>query len=236
VLALGGATAAQPEGSECSKRFPNVAPDVTTGPLAFGPRAGDRRCEGFFIAPVAGEPMALVRISLGAVPPEAEEVVLSSVLSRDIRVRAVALPEATFYRMEGEIQTGKTFRWPLREVVRASTGLKPSDLGVYGWFERDGEIIYTPVKISSAGGPIAAGAQATVVVRANVAFDEILYQLSDRSDCRPAGKTWLSAGQYVRSGGLVSLVAGAHTTCLLLRGRTENSDAWRHLTVRLALG
>lgn len=235
VIALGSAAAAQPDGSECSKKFPNVAPDQTTGQLAFKPRDGDRRCEGFFTAPVAGEPMALVRMTVGTVPPDAEELVLSSVVARDIRVRAVALPEATFYRMEGEIPTGKTFHWPLREVVKSSTGLKPSDLGVYGWFEKDGEIVYTPVRISSGKGPSPAAAQATVVVRANVPFDEILYQLSDRPDCRPTGKAWLSAGQYVRSGGLVSTVAGASTTCLLLRGRTENSDAWRHLTVRLAL-
>ena len=235
VLALGSAAAAPPDDSDCRRRFPNVAPDQTTGQLAFGPRNGDRRCEGFFTAPVAGEPMALVRMMVGAVPPDAEELVLSSVVPRDIWVRAVALPEATFYRMEGLIQTGRTFRWPLREVVKTSTGLKPSDLGIYGWFERDGEIVYTPVRISSGGGPLASGAQVTVVVRANVPFDEILYQVSDRPDCRPTGKVWLRAGQYVRSGGLVSTVAGANTRCLLLRGRTENSDAWRHLTVRLAV-
>jgi hypothetical protein len=141
VIALGSAAAAQPDGSECSKKFPNVAPDQTTGQLAFKPRDGDRRCEGFFTAPVAGEPMALVRMTVGTVPPDAEELVLSSVVARDIRVRAVALPEATFYRMEGEIPTGKTF--PLAapgsgQVIDRSEAVGPRRLRLVreGWRDR----------------------------------------------------------------------------------------------------
>jgi hypothetical protein len=235
LVVLSASTIAQSDGLECKKSFPNLVPDPGIKGLGFGPRSGDQRCEGFFVAPVAGEPMALVRMTVGSIPSDAEEVMLSAVVPRDIHVRAVALTEATFYRMEGEIPAQKSFHWPLRDVVKASSGLQPSDLGVYGWFERDGETVYTPVKVSAGTAAPQSTAPVKLLIRANIAFDEILYQPSDRSDCRPSGPSWTRAGQYVRSGGLVPISPEQRTVCLLLRGRTENSDSWRHLTVRLAL-
>lgn len=116
---------------------------VSQPALAYKQRASDR-CEGFYDAQVSSfgtlQLVGLLRGNLSG-----GDIVLRAPdsVGETLRVRAVALPETIYYRMDGIIRSGHTLRW-LTTILNAGR-LRIDDVGVYGYLENDSER-YVPLQ------------------------------------------------------------------------------------------
>ena len=86
-------------------------------------RTNSDRCEGFYASDVSKDGLVLTQLSFGSDPPDDPLVVNISVprLSAPAHVSALSTSAHLYYRMDAPIFPNKPFRWPLSEVLLAST-------------------------------------------------------------------------------------------------------------------
>lgn len=113
-----------------------------------------RRCEGFYVSPVSSTgSLRLVGLSRGALRfSKRDDAVTLSLpdVGQALRLRARALPEKTYYRLDAAPPPGPAWRWPLE--VPQSGELRAQDLGIYAYLGNGQEEIHVPVIFDPKAG------------------------------------------------------------------------------------
>lgn len=219
------------------------------GALGYGARGA--RCEGLYESPVSAVNLELVSLLRGKLRFDPRRHKSLKVISPDdagaaqpIRVRAVALPIKTYYRMDGVLAADRTMVWPLHEVL-ARTGLTAAQLGVFAWVGAAADKLFIPLAVvpgeaaETPPGPAPPGpappgpASVELTVRTPVDIERMVWR------ARPDG-TPVPAWQNVTA---MPLVAGRSITLVLPNGaaavmhaevqaKRRNSDQWIRLRFR----
>ena len=131
--------------------------DPTVRPLlqsAHHYRQRGDRCEGLYVAEISRPGIELVSFTLGSLAFDwsSKTVLLvdSSSHTSPVRVRAVAIPPRSYYRMDAILPGGARLRWPLADVLFPE-GLTARRIGVFGWTERNQIKTFVPVRLSTVG-------------------------------------------------------------------------------------
>ena len=132
----------------------NLAPvsDPRTG---YHLREPNTRCEGFYKAPVsAADDLELVALTRGRLRFDSATIgplqLSSPVLHEAVQLRGIALPDKTYYRLDGLIPAAGDFRWDLSDAV-LPRHLHPEDLGLFGRLADQPEVV-VPITVGPEPG------------------------------------------------------------------------------------
>lgn len=130
--------------------YKNVKPTTESEKMMY--RMRGNRCEGFYESKISSGSLKIVSVTIGAFRfknDSKEELYLSPILKdRMVRIRALAIPLNTYYRMDAEIEPKSSLRWPVGDVLYHSK-LTDKQIGVYGFIFDNDQIQYVPLKVSS---------------------------------------------------------------------------------------
>jgi len=133
--------------AQCDKQ---LRPDKTDN-MGYRIRSNNR-CEGFYEQPVSSGTLDIVSVTQGKFKYnlDSDEIITVSPIEKDnpIEIRAVGIPEKTYYRMDANILPNKNLKWPVRDVLYPKK-LGYKKIGVFGWIAHKREKIYVPLKITS---------------------------------------------------------------------------------------
>ena len=129
---------------------------AVSGTMGYSARSNPMRCEGIYVATVSSQ-LELLSLTLGEVNYRLlPDVRIRAVLTRwmlaksyTVFLRVVALPIRTYYRMDSIFPSGGIFQWPVSPVILAQN-LSASRLGLFAWYEKNGNKRFIPVKGSEA--------------------------------------------------------------------------------------
>ena len=212
------------------------------GASGYTARRGDSRCEGVYQSPVSATGLEVISVTLGPLDFDVElddHLVVSmpdlGALDADaIRVRAVALPLRTYYRMDTLVAPGQTMRWPVGAVLRP-WDLTSDRLGVFGWIDHAGDRVLVPVAVNPEDQSSADDASRVLIkLRSPVRLDRVVWrEVADDgsvSDWRPVVERTVRGGEAIA----FKLPAGpAGVLRLDFRARRPNSDYWLALDLRI---
>lgn len=122
----------------------------------YGVREVGIRCEGMYVSKVSrsANSLTLVGLTRGRLDFSAGETMIlrSPVSNRRISIQGVGVKEKAYYRLDGVISKGKSFNWPLADVVN-ERGLQGDDIGLTGYFfdREHEERIFVPVDVGGQG-------------------------------------------------------------------------------------
>lgn len=152
-----------PDGAIAAPPCP-IGVDAVPGPLGYAPRENDRRCEGFVRAPISSS-AAIIGYRMGHIIGEpcgpqddvcrndrvrlvvpADDAPLSEA---ELWMRAQAIAEGIYYRMDARVATGQPFSWPYQRIA----GLSLDALAIRAeWVNGGDAAIYAPVRVSGSSG------------------------------------------------------------------------------------
>jgi hypothetical protein len=140
-------------GQVCDER---LRPESQSG-FGYTIREPDVRCEGLYESSVRAPGLEVVSFlyerprfdpaehdSVQVIAPEVPELV-----TEPVRVRAVALPLKTYYRMDAVLPDEGSLIWPVRDVL-GPAGLAAEQIGVFGWSGSEIDKVFVPVRLVAA--------------------------------------------------------------------------------------
>ena len=141
-------------------------------------REPNTRCEGFYKAPVSAaatlELVALTRGRLRFDSSANDILTLSSPIRHEaVQLRGIALPDKTYYRLDGLIPAAGGFRWVLSDAVRPRH-LRPENLSLYGRLANK-PAVYVPITV----GPEP---ELSLRVRDPNSYDKVMWRYAQRSN------------------------------------------------------
>ncbi len=150
---------------------------VPNDPLAYAGRGN--RCEGLYTARVGGQ-FEVVSLLIGTLDyPWLEDVDLtvSSPHVRDsvVNIRAVALPEKTYYRMDSRLAPQSQLTWSTGDVL-VQERLAAGDVGVFGWVDTERGKEFVPVQVVHADSTADATAPIHLGVRPAVDMEDVSWR------------------------------------------------------------
>ena len=213
------------------------------GGVGYAWRAEGRLCEGLYQSTVSSVRLQLVSLLRGELAFDLErhrslnvrapEVPLLA--DRPVRVRAVALPLKTYYRMDAVLPPEGALQWPLHDII-GRVSLPASKIGVYGWVEGDEGQLFVPLSVTP-GDDAAAGTAAApirIIVRSAVDLERLVWRTATED-----GQV-LDQQEYpeapLRAGRPIVLTLAAGTTAVLqvdIAGLPSQSDRWTKLRLRV---
>lgn len=168
---------------------PGLSP-VSNLKLRYQPR--ENRCEGMYQTRVSSRPsLELVSLTQNDIEfPWKPETVLevSAASSGPVRLRAVALPRATYYRMDARLTSTSPLVWPVREVL-IPAGIRPSQLGVFAWREGIEPLTYVPVSIRPQTREAGTDQTLTALFRSTLAVQSAQWRIVPVQAGRCGGET-----------------------------------------------
>ena len=139
---------------------------------------------------------------------------VGELVSEPVRVRAVALPLKTYYRMDAVLPEEGPLIWPLKDVL-APAGLVAEQIGVFGWSGSEIDKVFVPVRLLAADDVAGAGSEqggeqapsAELLVRLANDAEKVLWRYKEepedvrldgrgrrrrcrRPHCRPVAAAW----------------------------------------------
>jgi hypothetical protein len=199
----------------------------------------ENRCEGFYVSPVSAPSLEILSVLRGPLQytlSAQEQLVivapnLGSIVAGPLRVRAVARPLRTYYRMDAILPASGRLVWPVQDVLLPSR-LHAERLGVYGWVGTETDKTFVPLRVVPQGTPVAK-APIQVIVRSTVDIDKLVWRLTAKDEpVSPweQGSANVPAGQPVT----ITLPEGPPMVLRLdIAAKAENRDSWAKLTLQL---
>lgn len=192
ILLMAQAALAQ----ECD---PSLQPSADKS-VQYRPRKG--RCEGLYEAFAKGRGLSgleVVGLTVGVFQFELDKkevIEISSPIVTDepVNVRSVGIPLRTYFRLDAQLEPGKTLLWPVADVL-LSAQLYAAQIGVYGWLGKDNrEEVLVPV--SAFGQSVGAAKDSTIrlLLRASDDVDRVQWRSAEAVD----GACETLPSEYVR--------------------------------------
>ena len=174
---------------QAGKEFCDMAlTPVEDKALAYEGRGGNR-CEGLYTARVGGqfEVVSLLIGTLDYLWLEDTDLTVSSphVTASGVNIRAVALPEKTYYRMDSRLDPQGHLTWSTGEVL-VRERLAAGDVGVFGWVAMERGREFVPVQVVRAGGTAEGNAPIHLGLRPSVDMENVSWRHARfvDGDCR----------------------------------------------------
>lgn len=163
---------------------PNIKEPVKNWKLRYRERGN--RCEGFYKSTVSAPMIEVVGTTEGQFQFKLEKnevLEVSSPIVRDqiVNVRAVGIPDKTYYRMDAQIEPEQTLTWPVAEVLYLEQ-LSYKKIGVFGWIEEETETIYIPLTITPTKIPGANDGNIRLYLRTSVNVKNVQWRAADATD------------------------------------------------------
>jgi len=128
--------------------------------VQYRPRKG--RCEGLYESFAKARGLSfleVVGLTIGTFQfalDKQETIEISSPIVTDepVNIRSVGIPLRTYFRLDAQLEPGKTLIWPVDDVLLPAQ-LYAAQIGVYGWLVSNNEEVYVPVSAvgKSVGAP-----------------------------------------------------------------------------------
>ncbi|SEH06336.1 hypothetical protein [Candidatus Venteria ishoeyi] len=192
---------------------------VSQPALAYKARGADR-CEGFYESQVsrAGS-LQLVGLMQGRLPAAGMIELSAPHTQQHLKLRATALPEKTYYRLDAALQPGKTLSWPSR--IFTEGGVQARDIGVYAYLANAPKV-YAPVQINQGA------AQTRLLLQASEAMIRLnwRYALLKNGQCG-AMKSWREINQdggFTAAEVIPVVLPEIRALCLEAAGQTRGSQ------------
>jgi hypothetical protein len=154
VICMGLVLCALAQAAPCDQRLQPLP-----GGLGYRLRQDDIRCEGLYASTVSAPSLEVVSLLIGelrfALESDVRLVVsvpddLRHRLKTPVQVRAVALPLATYYRLDAQLPLEGALAWPVAHVLRPA-GLHAERVGVFGWVVHNDEKLFIPLQVTPEG-------------------------------------------------------------------------------------
>lgn len=203
------------------------------------------RCEGFYRSNVSSGDLELVSLLVGRLTGETTaksslEIAapaLQASLSGPIKVRAVAIPPRTYYRMDATVAPGGRFSWPVGEVLGPAQ-LSIDRLGVFGWIDASPERVFVPLRVGQGGQAVrAAGEAIELRVRSASATDWVRWRAHIDGAPPEDLPEWQEVSRALDAWKPVTVTlppGGAAILRVDVRAKPQNSDQTQLLSVRVA--
>jgi hypothetical protein len=202
------------------------------------------RCEGFYRSNVSSGDLELVSLLVGRLtgetasksPLEIAAPALQSPLVGPVKIRAVAIPPRTYYRMDATVTPGGRLSWPAGEVLGPAQ-LSLDHLGVFGWIDASPERVFVPLRVGPGGQAARAGEAIELRVRSASATDWVRWRAHIDGAPPQDLPEWQEAsrGQDAWKPVTVALPAGSAAILRVdVRAKPQNSDQTQLLSVRVA--
>lgn len=159
-----------------------LRPSTSQSP-AYGPVAGQARCEGFFDQSVAQSFVELVSLTRGAAQLETPMATLAVTSPLAVRLTIQPLAAAPFYRIDGPLSIAQPWAWDARPMLQ-STGLQPEDIGFLAQASATADNLGRVAPVSMSSTPPARTA-AFATLRASVALSSLAWRVYDTSAQAP---------------------------------------------------
>lgn len=203
------------------------------------------RCEGFYRSNVSSGDLELVSLLVGRLGGETArnsqlEVVAPAVqrsLSGPIRIRAVAIPPRTYYRMDATVNPGGRLSWPIGDVL-VPAQLSMDRLGVFGWVDASPERVFVPLRVVQSGQAVRAGGEPIELrVRSASATDWVRWRAHVDGASPQDLPDWQEAARGLDAWKPVTIPLPSGSAAILrvdVRAKPQNSDQTQLLSVRVA--
>ena len=217
-----------------------------SGNLGYGWRKPGALCEGLYQAPVTATGLDVVSLLRGKLRFDLDRdrqlrvsaPDLSGLASGPVRVRAVALPLKTYYRMDATLPADHALVWPVGEVLYPAR-LNADRIGVFGWVGSETDKTFVPLMVvpKEGGTAPAIGAPLELMVRSPVELDKLVWRTSLEDERITGPLTWQDAGAGpVRAGQVVTVMLPARAAAVLrvdIAAKRTDTDKWLTLTLRV---
>jgi hypothetical protein len=218
------------------------------GGFGYTIREPEIRCEGLYESSVRAPSLEVVsylydtpRFDLS--PQETIQVVAPANPADTaglVRVRAVALPLKTYYRMDAVLPRGEALNWPVRDVL-GPAGLTVDQIGVFGWSGSEADKVFIPVRLEledgqAAGeGPREAGQSPSprLSIRLSSDAEKVLWRYKEGETLSDPA---LAAPGAVMAGRVVSFAVPpgpAVTLQVDVFAKPPDSDDWSALRLKI---
>ncbi len=190
-----------------------------TLPSRYRFHANAPRCEGMFRSPVSSRPrMTLVSLTFGKVTYDTKrdqylEIKLPAEPAETTLIQGVGIPERLYYRLDVELQRGKSFfRLPLADVI-ARENILPERLGIYAVRKLpEGQNAFVPVYAHGSGaavqGDAVQGDNVIAVVRPGADVTDVQWRRSAPSGRPEAWKPVARPSGLIPEGTRLEIVLG----------------------------
>ena len=214
------------------------------GPFGYQHRLNSDRCEGLYQTPVSGESLELLSLVDGEINydlgTDKSLVVtvpdVSAVAAIKVSVRARALPIGTYYRMDADVPSGQSIKWPLGDVI-APAGLRSGSIGVVGRVERGNDTIYVPVSVLPEGKSRVDPGPPIVLLRTGVDIEQVRWRVIADPGTATTPR-WTALGddtQYrVHAGDIIKLPLKQtlhSVNTLEVSAKTTDSGEWLNIRI-----
>jgi hypothetical protein len=203
------------------------------------------RCEGFYRSNVSSGDLELVSLLVGRLGGETTrnaqlEIVAPAVhrsLSGPVRIRAVAIPPRTYYRMDASVSPGGRLSWPLADVLLPAQ-LSMDRLGVFGWVDASPDRVFVPLRVVQSGQAPSAGKESIELrVRSASATDWVRWRAHIDGASPQDLPEWQEAARGLDAWKPVTVSLPSGSGAILrvdVRAKPQNSDQTQLLSVRVA--
>lgn len=231
-------------GQVCDER---LRPESLSG-FGYAIREPDVRCEGLYESSVRAPGLEVVsflyeRPRFDPAEHEGVQVIapeISGLVTGPLRVRAVALPLKTYYRMDAVLPAEGSLIWPVKDVL-APAGLAAEQIGVFGWSGSEIDKVFVPVRLAAAddlvpAGPEPGGARAPAPeLRVRLANDaeKVLWRYKEAektSDWMAAAQGEVAAGRTI---GLALPPGPAMRLQIDVIAKRPDGDEWSSLRLEV---
>jgi hypothetical protein len=203
------------------------------------------RCEGFYRSNVSSGDLELVSLLVGRLAGETTrnsqlEILTPAVqgsLSGPIKIRAIAIPPRTYYRMDATVPSGARLSWPLGDVLEPGK-LSMDRLGVFGWVDASPERVFVPLRVVQSGQGVGAGGEPIELrVRSATATDWVRWRAHVDGASPQSLPNWQEAASGLDAWKPVTVTLPPGSAAILrvdVRAKPQNSDQTQVLSVRVA--
>ncbi|MCK4761289.1 MAG: hypothetical protein KAW12_03755 [Candidatus Aminicenantes bacterium] len=202
------------------------------------------RCEGFYSSLVSADFMGVVGVTKGDFFFETKEDEILELTSpvvndRPIYIRAVGVKLKVYYRMDGNLDAGQTFTWPLGDVVFLRK-LSSKDICVFGWIGNEMDKIYIPLIVASKLAPVTNDGKIRLYLRTTVDVKNVLWRAA-RTYGSLRETSWEDAPESsYRAGKLIKIILPAKGTeelCVEVAARNQKTAKWlKKKNIRVIVG
>jgi hypothetical protein len=209
----------------------------------YGYAARGNRCEGLYVAEVGAPVVELLSLTKGPIAPYVETTKLKISPppgSGPLYIRALAKPAGTYYRMDAKVERGKTFTWPVDEILWHEH-IYASNLAVVAWRIINQDQIFVPIQVAPEG--MTTPAEPTIVtLRPTFDADAVQWRharLNDGACQQPSSWQEAHVDLPVLSHHAIEIsMPGSMSglNCLDFSARSSNTNLWSsplHVLVEL---
>jgi hypothetical protein len=235
ALLVGVSVAASAPANQCDNTLQPIA-----GDLGYVWRGG--RCEGLYTSLVAASSLELVSLLKGKLhfnpqPDlrlEASAPNVSAMVRGPIRVRVVALPLKTYYRMDAVLPASHRMTWA-GEVLH-ELELYAHMIGAFGWVEVGTQKVFVPLQVGQQGASLPQAA-VEMMVRSPVAVETLKWRASVVGQRGATPSPWLDAvTSPVPAGQPVAIALPGGAPAMLhieVAAKEQNTTKWSRLEIQV---